>query len=187
MTIRFPSGRRMYARSDGHTLDSMVHELAVGAITAYCRSAGIGEAEIRVYKVPPDAITPQQVFAWIQSVPGISITFCNPRESVSAVPAESIGARAINKGSSEMRGHEGTLPGDMALMDRHIEQMHQFRNELLRDSIEMLFKVQSWVDLQTWWAALQANMICCPLCGQRFRIVVQGTETVWDCVCVYER
>lgn len=47
MTVKFPSGRRMYAhQGHGHSLDSTVHELAVGAITEYCQGAGIAIAEI---------------------------------------------------------------------------------------------------------------------------------------------
>jgi hypothetical protein len=37
MTVKFPSGRRMYAHpGHGHTLDSTIHEFAVGAITEHC-------------------------------------------------------------------------------------------------------------------------------------------------------
>jgi hypothetical protein len=74
MTIKFPSGRRMYAHSrDVHTLDSMVHEAAIG-ITEYCRSAGIAVPEIRVHKVPPEAKTREQISAWFEAIPDISMT-----------------------------------------------------------------------------------------------------------------
>ena len=83
MTIKFPSGRRMYVQpGDGQSLDSTVHEIAVQAITKYCQGAGIAVAEIRVHMVPPEASTGEQIFAWFQSIPGISI---------SVLPAEEIG------------------------------------------------------------------------------------------------
>jgi len=75
MTIKFPSGRRMYVQpGDGQSLDSTVHEIAIQAITKYCQGAGIAVAEIRVHMVPPEASTSEQIFAWFQSIPGISIT-----------------------------------------------------------------------------------------------------------------
>ena len=52
---------------------STVHEIAVQAITKYCQGAGIAVAEIRVHMVPPEASTSEQIFAWFQSIPGISI------------------------------------------------------------------------------------------------------------------
>ena len=74
ITIKLPSGRRMYAHSrDVHTLDSMVHEAAIG-IAEYCRSAGIAAPEVRVHKVPPEASTREQISAWFQAIPDISIT-----------------------------------------------------------------------------------------------------------------
>jgi hypothetical protein len=78
MTIKFPSGRRMYASPrHGQNLDS-THRFAVEAIGTYCQSAGIAVAEIRVHKVPPEARTRDQIFAWFQSIPGISITVLPP-------------------------------------------------------------------------------------------------------------
>jgi len=69
MTIKFPSGRRMYVQpGDGQSLDSTVHEIAVQAITKYCQGAGIAVAEIRVHMVPPEASTSEQIFAWFQSM-----------------------------------------------------------------------------------------------------------------------
>lgn len=81
MTLKFPSGQRMYAYSEhGQTLNSTVHELAVGALTAYCRGAGIAVAEIRVHMVPSEARTHEQIFAWLQSIPSISISILPPKE-----------------------------------------------------------------------------------------------------------
>lgn len=79
MTIKFPSGRRMYV-SPAHrqSLDATVHQLAVEAITKYCQGAGIAVAEIRVHMVPPEASTGEQIFAWFQSIPGISCTVLPP-------------------------------------------------------------------------------------------------------------
>jgi hypothetical protein len=80
MTIKFPSGRRMYVQpGDGQSLDSTVHEIAVQAITDYCEGAGIAMAEVRVHMVPPDARTSEQIFAWFQSIPGISVTVSPPK------------------------------------------------------------------------------------------------------------
>ena len=81
MTIKFPSGRRMYVQpGDGQSLDSTVHEIAVQAITKYCQGAGIAVAEIRVHMVPPEASTSEQIFAWFQSIPGISISVLPPKK-----------------------------------------------------------------------------------------------------------
>jgi len=78
MTIKFPSGRRMYAHSRHvHTLDSMIHEAAVG-IAEYCRSADIAAPEIRVHKVPPEAKTRDQISAWFQAIPDIALTVYPP-------------------------------------------------------------------------------------------------------------
>jgi hypothetical protein len=80
MTIKFPSGRRMYVPpGHGQSLDSTVHEIAVQAITHYCQGAGIAVAEIRVHMVPPEASTSEQIFAWFQSIPGISISVLPPQ------------------------------------------------------------------------------------------------------------
>ncbi|HEY1465036.1 MAG TPA: hypothetical protein VGF44_16585 [Terriglobales bacterium] len=54
--------------------DSTVHELAVGAIRNYCEGDGIAVAEIRVHMVPPELSTGDQILAWFQSIPSISIT-----------------------------------------------------------------------------------------------------------------
>jgi hypothetical protein len=79
MTIKFPSGRRMYVQSgEGQSLDSTIHEIAVQAITKYCQGAGIAVAEIRVHMVPPEASTGEQIHAWLQALPGISITVLPP-------------------------------------------------------------------------------------------------------------
>lgn len=95
MTIKFPSGRRMYARSQhGHTLDSMVDEFAVGVITEYCQSAGIAIAEIRVHKAPTEASSPEQIFAWFQSIPDISITVFPPEGIGFGGPVPSAGGAA---------------------------------------------------------------------------------------------
>jgi len=65
MTIKFPSGQRMYVQpGDGQSLDSTVHEIAVQAITKYCQGVGIAVAEIRVHMVAPEASTSEQIFAW---------------------------------------------------------------------------------------------------------------------------
>jgi hypothetical protein len=81
MTIKFPGGEKMYVVPDyGHTIDCAVHEVAVGAITEYCQGAGIAVAEIRVHMVPPEASTGEQIFAWFQSIPGISISVLPPEE-----------------------------------------------------------------------------------------------------------
>ena len=82
MTIKFPSEKMYVAPGHSHTLDSTIHDVAVGAITEYCKGAGIAIAEIRVHVVPPEASTGEQIFAWFQSVPGISIR---------VLPAEGIG------------------------------------------------------------------------------------------------
>jgi len=82
MTIKFPSSRRMYARSrHGRTLDSVVYGSAVGVINEYCRSSGIVVPEIRVHKVPPEASTREQISAWFQAIPDISIT-AHPLEEI---------------------------------------------------------------------------------------------------------
>lgn len=81
MTIKFPSGRRMYVPpGHGHTLDHTLHEFAVGAITDYCRGAGIAVAEIRIHMVPPELSVGDEIFAWFQSIPGISITVLPPED-----------------------------------------------------------------------------------------------------------
>ncbi|HSY99995.1 MAG TPA: hypothetical protein VK788_10885 [Terriglobales bacterium] len=81
MMVKFPSGRRMYAPAGhGHTLDSTVHEFAVGAITDYCEGAGIAMAEIRVHMVPLELSTGEQIHAWLQALPGISITLMPGKE-----------------------------------------------------------------------------------------------------------
>ncbi len=83
MTFKFPSGRRMFVQpGDGQSLDSTIHELAVGIITKYCQGAGIAVAEVRIHMVPPEASTGEQIFAWFQAIPGISI---------SVSPAEGMG------------------------------------------------------------------------------------------------
>ena len=79
ITVKFPGGEKEYFAPDhGHTIDCTVHEVAVGAITEYCQGAGIAVAEIRVHMVPPEASTSEQIFAWFQSIPGISITVLPP-------------------------------------------------------------------------------------------------------------
>jgi hypothetical protein len=79
MTIKFPSGQKMYVYpGNGYTVDSAVHQLAVGAITKYCQEAAIAVAEIRVHMVPPELSTGNQIFAWLQCIPGISIAFLPP-------------------------------------------------------------------------------------------------------------
>ena len=81
MTVKFPSGRRIYAHAGhGHTLDSTVHDFAVGAITEYCEGAGVAVAEIRVHMVPAELSTGEQIHAWIQALPGISIAIMLPKE-----------------------------------------------------------------------------------------------------------
>ena len=81
MTIKFPSGGRMYAPAGhGHTLDRTLHEFAVGAITEYCRGAGIAVAEIRIHTVPTELSARDQIFAWLQSIPGISVRVLPPEE-----------------------------------------------------------------------------------------------------------
>lgn len=81
MTINFLSGRRMYVPpGHGQSLDSTVRQIAVQAITKYCQGAGIAVAEIRVHMVPPEASTSEQIFAWFQSIPGISITILPLKE-----------------------------------------------------------------------------------------------------------
>ncbi len=80
MTIKFPSEKMYVAPGDGHTLDSTIHEVAVGAITEYCQGAGIAAAEIRIHIVPPELSAGDQIFAWFQSIPGISISVLPPEE-----------------------------------------------------------------------------------------------------------
>ena len=83
MTVKYPDGQRMHAHPEHghtHTLDSAVHELAVGVITEYCEGAGIAVAEIRVHMVPSQARTREQIFTWLQSIPGISISILPPKE-----------------------------------------------------------------------------------------------------------
>jgi hypothetical protein len=81
MTIKFPGGEKMYFVPDhGHTIHRTVHEVAVGAITEYCQGAGIAVAEIRIHMVPPEASTGEQIFAWFQSIPGISISVLPPEK-----------------------------------------------------------------------------------------------------------
>jgi hypothetical protein len=81
MTVKFPDGEKIYFVPDhGHTIDRTVHEVAVGAITEYCQGAGIAVAETRVHMVPPEASTGEQIFAWFQSIPGISISVLPPEE-----------------------------------------------------------------------------------------------------------
>ena len=82
MTIKFPSEKMYVAPGDGHTLDGTIHEVAVGAITEYCQGAGIAVVEIRIHIVPPELSAGDQIFAWFQSIPGISIR---------VLPAEEIG------------------------------------------------------------------------------------------------
>ena len=82
MTVKFPSEKMYVAPGHGQTLDSTIHEVAVGAITEYCRGAGIAVAEIRIHMVPPELSAGDQIFAWFQSIPGISIR---------VLPAEEIG------------------------------------------------------------------------------------------------
>jgi hypothetical protein len=75
MTIKFPSGRKMFGYpAHGKTLESTIHELAVGAITEYCKVAAIAVAEIRVHLVPTELSTGEQILAWLQGLPGVSIT-----------------------------------------------------------------------------------------------------------------
>jgi hypothetical protein len=79
MTMKFPSGRRMYAPpGHGHSLHSTVHQIAIQAITDYCEGAGIAMAEIRVHMVPSELTTSEQIQAWLQALPGISVTFLPP-------------------------------------------------------------------------------------------------------------
>jgi hypothetical protein len=81
MTVKFPDGGKMYfVPGPGHTLHSTVHEVAVGAITEYCQRAGIAVVEIRIHIVPPEASTGEQIFAWFESIPGISISVLPPEE-----------------------------------------------------------------------------------------------------------
>ena len=82
MTIKFPSERMYFAPGHGHTLDSTIHEIAIGAIAEYCQGAGIVAAEIRIHIVPPELSAGDQIFAWFQSIPGISAR---------VLPAEEIG------------------------------------------------------------------------------------------------
>jgi hypothetical protein len=65
---------------DGQSLDSTIHELAVKAIAAYCQGAGIAIAEIRLHEVPAEASTSKQIFAWFQSIPGISTKILRPTD-----------------------------------------------------------------------------------------------------------
>jgi hypothetical protein len=44
------------------------------------QGAGIAVAEIRVHMVPPEPSTGEQIFAWFQSIPGISISVLPPEE-----------------------------------------------------------------------------------------------------------
>lgn len=80
MTVKFPSEKIYVAPGHGHTLDGTIHEVAVGAITEYCRGAGIAVAEIRIHIVPPELSTGDQVLDWFQSIPGISIRVLPPEE-----------------------------------------------------------------------------------------------------------
>ena len=87
MTIKFPSGRRIYAHSRrGRSLDSIIHTTAVEAIRTYCQSVGIAGAEIQVHKVP------QRRALVSGSLPGSSLFqafrshFSHPRRSASADP-----------------------------------------------------------------------------------------------------
>jgi hypothetical protein len=81
MTVKFPDDEKMYfVPGPGHTIHRTVHEVAVGVITEYCQGAGIAVAEIRVHMVPPEASTGEQIFAWFQSLPGISISVVPPDE-----------------------------------------------------------------------------------------------------------
>lgn len=80
MTIKFPSKKIHVAPGHEHTLDATIHDVAVGAITEYCRGAGIAVVEIRIHVVPPELSTSDQVFAWFQSIPGISIRVLPPEE-----------------------------------------------------------------------------------------------------------
>jgi hypothetical protein len=81
MTVKFPSGRRIYAPpGHGQSLDSTVHQIAVEAITEYCQGAGIAVAEIRVHMVPSELSTGEQIQAWLQALPGISIRVVPPEE-----------------------------------------------------------------------------------------------------------
>jgi len=82
MTVKFPSEKMYVAPGHEHTLDGTIHEVAVGAITEYCRGAGITVAEIRIHIVPPELNTGDQIFAWFQSIPGISVR---------VLPAEEVG------------------------------------------------------------------------------------------------
>jgi hypothetical protein len=81
MMIKFPSGRKMFVYpAHGKTLESTIHELAVGAITEYCKVAAIAVAEIRVHVVPTELSTGGQILAWLQALPGISIAVLPPNE-----------------------------------------------------------------------------------------------------------
>ena len=66
MTVKFPSDRRIYA-PPGHeqSLDSTVHQIA---------------AEIRVHMVPSELSTGEQIQAWLQALPRISIRVVPPKE-----------------------------------------------------------------------------------------------------------
>lgn len=78
MTVKFPSEKMYVAPGHVHTLDATIHEVAVAAITGYCRGAGIAVAEIRIHIVPPELSTGDQILAWFQSIPGISIRVLPP-------------------------------------------------------------------------------------------------------------
>ena len=92
MTLKFPGGDKMYvAPGHSHTLDCTVHDVAVGAITEYCKGAGIAVAEIRVHMVPPEASTGEQIFAWFQALPGVSIRLLPPEEVGFGGPLPSAG------------------------------------------------------------------------------------------------
>jgi hypothetical protein len=81
VTIKFPSGRKMcVSPGPGFTLDRAVHELAVAAISEYSEAGAFSVGEIRVHMVPSEARTSEQIFAWFQSIPGISVTVLPPED-----------------------------------------------------------------------------------------------------------
>jgi len=73
LRVIFPGGRKMVANAPGLELDALI-DLAIGAIHQYCLGVGHeAPPQIIVHKVPAGLVTAEQIFAWMQSVPGIAL------------------------------------------------------------------------------------------------------------------
>jgi hypothetical protein len=76
MRIKFPSGGTMDVGSSNRDLDATI-KVALGLIHDCCLEVG-REAQITVHRVPAALTSAEQIFSWLQSLPGVVLDIPRP-------------------------------------------------------------------------------------------------------------